>query len=147
LPATTTGKARAGFGKGVRIDDCNDGSTRTMIASELAPLELNTDGRGVWTWGMMGASFYTAHDTPNSGPNVDVLPYVDTTINPTNPLYAKQSTTYTQWTAASRSYHTGGMINVAMADSSVRTESDTIDPKVWQAMATRSGRETIQLSQ
>ena len=118
-----------------------------MIASELVPVLSNSDGRGVWTWGMMGASFYSAHDAPNAGPNVDVIPYVDATLPPTNPMYAKQGTTYTAWTAAARSFHSGGMVNVALADGSVRTDSDTIDLKIWQAMATRSGRETTQLAQ
>jgi prepilin-type N-terminal cleavage/methylation domain-containing protein/prepilin-type processing-associated H-X9-DG protein len=149
LATTVTGKARAGFGKGVRIDDCLDGVSQTMIASELAPVNSAKDGRGVWTWGMMGASFYSAHDAPNAGPNVDKLPYVDpAAVPPNNPIYSAQaSTTYTEWNAAARSYHAGGMVNVAMADGSVRTESDTIDLKIWQGMATRNGRETIQLTQ
>ena len=151
-----SGKARAGFGKGVRIDDCLDGSSQTMIASELAPVLSNSDGRGVWTWGMMGASFYSAHDAPNAGPNLgvpnspgDVLPLIDSTAVPsTSPLYVAQANpTYTLWKAAARSYHAGGMVNVAMADGSVRTESDTIDLKIWQAMATRNGHESIQLTQ
>ena len=149
VPTPTSGKWRAGFGKGVRIDDCLDGASQTMIASELAPVLSNSDGRGVWTWGMMGASFYSAHDAPNAGPNADVLPLVDpAAVPPNSPLYVAQaSKTYTQWKAAARSYHAGGMINVAMADGSVRTESDTIDLKIWQAMATRNGHESIQLTQ
>jgi prepilin-type N-terminal cleavage/methylation domain-containing protein/prepilin-type processing-associated H-X9-DG protein len=145
LPNTTSGKARAGYGKGVRIDDCIDGASQTMIAAELAPVNSPSDGRGVWTWGMMGASFYTAHDAPNAGPNVDVLPYVDAmAVPPTNPLYAQPNKTYTAWTAAARSYHSGGMINIAMADGSQKTISDTIDITVWQAIATRNGRESVQ---
>jgi prepilin-type N-terminal cleavage/methylation domain-containing protein/prepilin-type processing-associated H-X9-DG protein len=148
LATTVTGRARAGYGKGVRIDDCLDGSSNTMIASELAQVASNSDGRGVWTWGMMGASFYTAHDAPNAGPNVDVLPLVDNTAAPPNSqIIGQASQSYVQWTAAARSYHAGGMINVAMADGSVRTESDTIDLKVWQAMATRNGHESVQLTQ
>jgi prepilin-type N-terminal cleavage/methylation domain-containing protein/prepilin-type processing-associated H-X9-DG protein len=146
LASKTTGKARAGYGKGVRIDDCVDGASQTMIASELAPVDSPMDGRGVWTWGMMGASFYTAHDAPNAGPNIDVLPFVDpSAVPPTSPLYvANANSTYTAWTAAARSYHSGGMLNIAMADGSQKTISDTVDIKVWQAIATRNGRESVQ---
>jgi prepilin-type processing-associated H-X9-DG protein len=145
LASTTTGKARAGYGKGVRIDDCIDGASNTMIASELAGVNSASDARGVWTWGMMGASFFTAHDPPNAGPNTDVLPYVDpNAVPPTSPLYAQPNKTYTAWTAASRSYHSGGMINIAMADGSQKTISDTIDMTVWQAIATRNGHESVQ---
>jgi prepilin-type N-terminal cleavage/methylation domain-containing protein/prepilin-type processing-associated H-X9-DG protein len=148
VPTPTSGKWRAGFGKGVRIDDCLDGASQTMIASELAPVLSNSDGRGVWTWAMMGASFYSAQDAPNAS-HTDVLPLVDTmAVPPESPLYVAQaSQTYTLWKAAARSYHAGGMINVAMADGSVRTESDTIDINIWHAMATRNGHESIQLTQ
>jgi prepilin-type N-terminal cleavage/methylation domain-containing protein/prepilin-type processing-associated H-X9-DG protein len=145
-PAHVWARDRAGYGKGVRIDDCIDGASQTMIASELAPVDSPSDGRGVWTWGMMGASFYTAHDVPNAGPNVDVLPLVDpTAVPPTSPLYvAKGTNSYQTWTAAARSYHSGGMLNIAMVDGSQMTISDTIDIKVWQAIATRNGRESVQ---
>jgi prepilin-type N-terminal cleavage/methylation domain-containing protein/prepilin-type processing-associated H-X9-DG protein len=156
LSSTTTGKARAGFGKGVRIDDCIDGASQTMIAGELAPVDSRSDMRGVWTWGMMGASFYSAQldpndktgqtaISPNAPPNTDTLPFIDNTVVPPNsPLTAASNSTYTSWTASSRSYHGGGMINIAMADGSQKTISDTIDGKVWKAIATRNGRESVQ---
>ena len=39
----------------------------------------------------------------------------------------------------SRSYHAGGVVNVAMADGSIHTISSDIDLGAWRAMATRNG--------
>jgi prepilin-type processing-associated H-X9-DG protein len=45
------------------------------------------------------------------------------------------------WRAA-RSRHTGG-VNVVMADGSGQFVSDTVDPAVWKALATRAGGEVL----
>ena len=42
----------------------------------------------------------------------------------------------------SRSYHSG-LVNVAMADASVRTIANEIDLLVWRALSTRNGREIV----
>jgi prepilin-type processing-associated H-X9-DG protein len=43
---------------------------------------------------------------------------------------------------AARSYHEGG-VNVVMADGSSRFVSENVNPAIWQALATRSGKESI----
>ncbi len=35
-------------------------------------------------------------------------------------------------------------LNIAMADGSQKTISDTTDPTGWKAIATRNGRESVQ---
>ena len=45
----------------------------------------------------------------------------------------------------SRSYHTGGVVNVLMMDGSVRTVSPSVSLAAWRAAATRNGGETIGL--
>ncbi len=42
----------------------------------------------------------------------------------------------------SRSYHTGGFVNIALMDGSVRTVTSTITLDVWRALGTRAGGET-----
>ncbi len=44
------------------------------------------------------------------------------------------------WRAA-RSVHPG-QVNVALADGSVRSINESIDPSTWRALATRNGGET-----
>jgi prepilin-type N-terminal cleavage/methylation domain-containing protein len=46
----------------------------------------------------------------------------------------------------SRSYHTG-IVNVALADGSVQSISDSIDRAIWRAYSTRSGGEIAQFDQ
>jgi prepilin-type N-terminal cleavage/methylation domain-containing protein/prepilin-type processing-associated H-X9-DG protein len=45
----------------------------------------------------------------------------------------------------SRSYHSGGVVNVAMVDGSIHAVSDAVELAVWRAMATRSGGETVEV--
>lgn len=45
----------------------------------------------------------------------------------------------------SRSYHTGGVVNVLLMDGSVRAVASTIDPNTWRAAGTRSGGESLVL--
>lgn len=46
-----------------------------------------------------------------------------------------------------RSYHPGGLVNVGMADGSVRVVRATIDLATWRALGTRAGAEPVQLPQ
>jgi prepilin-type processing-associated H-X9-DG protein len=45
----------------------------------------------------------------------------------------------------SRSYHSGGIVNVLLIDGSVRAVASTIDPFAWRAAGTRNGGEVIGL--
>ena len=45
----------------------------------------------------------------------------------------------------SRSYHSGGVVNVLLMDGSVRTVTSSIDPFAWRAAGTRDGGEVIGL--
>ena len=47
----------------------------------------------------------------------------------------------------SRSYHSGGVVNVAMMDGSVKGVSGDIDLLVWRAASTRDGGEVTTLEQ
>jgi prepilin-type N-terminal cleavage/methylation domain-containing protein/prepilin-type processing-associated H-X9-DG protein len=45
----------------------------------------------------------------------------------------------------SRSYHSGGVVNVAMVDGSIHTVTRDIDLPVWRALTTRAGGEAVEL--
>jgi type II secretory pathway pseudopilin PulG len=141
------GRARVGYRKGVRQADVADGSSHTMIVSEVMGVNSATDNRGAWTWAAMGASYFTAMAAPNAPYNqpADVIPFCDNTVlPPQSPLTGTQGATATAWSAAARSAHPG-LVNAAMADGSTQTISDTIDLAIWQAAATRAGHEALQL--
>jgi prepilin-type N-terminal cleavage/methylation domain-containing protein/prepilin-type processing-associated H-X9-DG protein len=149
LTGNTTGQRKVGFRTGVRQADVADGTSHTMIASEVLGVASAKDGRGAWTWAAMGASFYTALAPPNAPYNpaspADNIPYCDNApLPPNSPLTGTQGTTAKAWTAAARSSHPGA-VNIVMADGSTQNISDTIDLLIWQATATRAGHETLQL--
>jgi prepilin-type N-terminal cleavage/methylation domain-containing protein/prepilin-type processing-associated H-X9-DG protein len=149
LPGKVTGQRKIGFRTGVRQADVADGTSHTMVASEVLGDPSAKDGRGAWTWAAMGASFYTAVAPPNAPYNaaspVDNIPYCDNTpLPPGSPLTGTQGTSPKAWTAAARSSHPGS-VNIVMADGSTQNISDTIDLLIWQATATRAGHETLQL--
>jgi prepilin-type N-terminal cleavage/methylation domain-containing protein/prepilin-type processing-associated H-X9-DG protein len=146
---TVPGQRKIGYRTGVRQADVADGTSHTMIASEVLGVASAKDGRGAWTWAAMGASFYTAVAPPNAPYNaaspVDNIPYCDNTpLPPGSSLTGTQGTSPKAWTAAARSSHPGS-VNVVMADGSTQNISDTIDLLIWQATATRAGHETLQL--
>jgi prepilin-type N-terminal cleavage/methylation domain-containing protein len=147
MPSTTTGRAKMGASLGIREDDVLDGTSNTMLVSEVVPVSSASDARGAWTWPMMGATAFSAAFPPNS-PKTDVLPFVDNTGQPTNStLTATQSSTFTAWVAAARSVHAANMVNVGMVDGSVHNYNDAVDPTVWAGMSTRNGHEIIQTPQ
>jgi hypothetical protein len=133
------GTFKAGFGQGVKFRDFDDGLSNTLLLSELITHNSPEDGRGAWTWGGMGGSTFVARYGPNSTER-DRIPICDAAIDQGNPLYCEKYRTDGQQWASARSQHKGGVM-AARADGSVAFYTDSIELAVWQALATRSGRE------
>ena len=150
------------FGRGVKSAKIKDGTSNTLVASELLTVDGNPrsqhsdDIRGVWTTPSMGGSTYT-HGlfnsstnmveglTPNSILHNDHINACETRDIPQDsPLVCKRvngtgqdaGNTY----AAARSMHSGGVVG-GRADGSVQFYSDTIDQRIWYALGTRSRRD------
>ena len=142
-------------GKGTKIATISDGSSNTVMFSELLPFSdaldaassspsgRNKDGRGVTLLAGPGGSFFLTHTAPNSS-TPDRMMYCDTRIPQTHPdkLFCEQNRADGDQWAAARSKHSGG-VNVAMADGSVRFISNSINLTTWQAMGTKSGGEPV----
>jgi prepilin-type N-terminal cleavage/methylation domain-containing protein len=135
------GKWKLASNRGVAISAVTDGTTKTVLLSEIVASRSPTDGRGAWFWNGMGGSSFTAFTTPNpisSEPDKIALcdntnltkldPYLTcTTDSSTGDLYA-----------AARSKHRGGVV-ISMADNSTHFKSDKIDAATWQALCTKAG--------
>jgi prepilin-type N-terminal cleavage/methylation domain-containing protein/prepilin-type processing-associated H-X9-DG protein len=103
-------------------------------------------GHTEWIDGRVHQSGFTATFTPNSFVPHPTEHY-DVDYNswrirqPGDSDYNATAKTYAAIT--SRSYHNGGVVNVAKMDGSVDAVSSDIELDVWRAMATRDGAEIV----
>lgn len=147
--------ARVGSGKGTTIVGIGDGTSNTVMYSELIPYTnatgaanssspggRNLDLRGSVLLPAAGGNMFTTLTQPNSA-TADQIVSCESTI-PVNAdkLNCTQNQTDGNTWAAARSKHTGG-VNAAFADGSVRFIRDGINPQTWQAMGTKSGGEVV----
>ncbi|WP_337176116.1 DUF1559 domain-containing protein [Paludisphaera sp.] len=126
-------------GRLVTIATITDGTSNTMLASELIIIPRENELRGM-TWWADSTSF-TAYLAPNS-PIPDMM-YSDRACVPTiaRPTPCANATAGPLYLAA-RSLHSGG-VNAAMADGSVRFMKNSISLPIWRALSTTQGGEVI----
>ncbi len=158
--------SRTGTGKGTKLGQVLDGTSNTVMLSEVlanhtpdgrtsgsSPGGLNRDIRGALLCPMMGGNTFTTAFPPNSK-GTDVSQGCPAAGDPAakpagDPMYCVQDrdtsvTTGGQWQVAARSQHSGG-VNAAMADGSVRFISQSITQATWSALGTSMGGETASL--
>ena len=112
---------------------------------QICPLggSLKADsGHTEWVDGRVHQTGFTAAMTPSTPVPCNELD-VDWTsfreaVNDTNRTYAA---------VTARSYHPGGIVNVAMMDGSVHTVVSEIELSVWRALARRDGGEVVEFPQ
>ena len=122
-----------------RIRDIVDGTSHTVAASELLSGKAKKDERGVWVLSGMGTAIYTHFNTPNSG-NGDKV--INCSPEPDMPCAPHNWTQFSSAHAAARSQHPGG-VNVVFADGHVTFVGDSVDLRLWRALATREGKEVV----
>jgi prepilin-type N-terminal cleavage/methylation domain-containing protein/prepilin-type processing-associated H-X9-DG protein len=129
--------------KQLRLTDITDGTSNTLMASEVRQGQ-GGDYRGN-TWWAEGSGF-TTYRSPNS-PLYDIITQncVDASKNPLNgpcSLPADIGITGTIEVFAARSRHPSG-VNVLLCDGSGRFVTDGIDLATWRALGTAQGNEVI----
>jgi prepilin-type processing-associated H-X9-DG protein len=135
-----TGKAMLASKQGTRMMAVRDGSTKTMLLSEILAWKSPIDGRGAWFWNGMGGSSFTAFLPPNSE-QYDVVRLCGAETTDDEPRYMCSSSAGSNEPAnyaAARSAHIG-TVNTVFADGHTQTISDSIDRRVWKSYATRNG--------
>jgi prepilin-type processing-associated H-X9-DG protein/prepilin-type N-terminal cleavage/methylation domain-containing protein len=148
---------RFGIGKGTRLVAISDGTSNTVLLSEVlhwdlatgavsssAPAGSNIDVRGAMLIPMAGGNAFNTFFPPNSA-GTDQMPSCATNIPSTDPMFCTQNrATDGQYWAAARSRHSGG-VNAAFADGSVKFVRNTIDRTVWQGAGSKAGGEVVNL--
>jgi prepilin-type N-terminal cleavage/methylation domain-containing protein len=144
-------------GKGIRLAKISDGTSKTMMFSEVLVVPtLGQESGGYNAWGgaisesmtATGGQMFTACHTPNSafGDRIDrwVQPpevYFENGIPVPVLCEGGSSGGASVWwksRISARSHHPGG-VNVSYCDASGEFVSDNIDGLVWRAMATAMG--------
>lgn len=119
----------------IRIGDIRDGSSNTLMLSEIrvSPDVTGHDMRGrYWNQGRAGGSvLFTTLNAPNSETD-DVINRCQSIVG------AKCTTSNNNQNSSARSAHTGG-VNAAMGDASVRFVTNSAAG--WGTAGTRSGDE------
>ncbi len=130
--------------KAYKIDHITnqDGTSNTMMVSEVMQGKGSNDLRGFSWWGY--AAGYETYLLPNSS-EPDVLQgagYCDNTADPKHMPCIGPHSASQPMTMAARSQHTGG-VHVVMCDASGRFVVDEIALDVWRALSTTNGKEII----
>ena len=144
-----------GQSTGRQMRDITDGTSNTIMASEVLAGEVDTgtvDERGLWFLFCMGGATYTHKYPPNSfTPNTpigttDPLGDVMTgTCNSTSsdmPCGSRSTNYYVDDYCSARSRHPDG-VNTVFVDGHVSFYNNETNLTVWQALATIAGGEPV----
>ena len=155
---------KLGSREGVAVRKVRDGTSKTILVSEVLNDTKQDDVRGVWTSGAMGATAFSAYNPPNSKRGETYTTFLwkngtaqiqlddirggdfisgctHTPADRSLKCQGSGSQTGNEW-AAARSKHVGGVV-VAMADAATRFVTDEVELHVWQAMNSRAGAENV----
>ena len=122
---------------GAKWSDITDGTSKTILASEIANAEAggNGDDRGAWGWStgptFSGVSPWGGVLTPNTLSFMDWSPYSNNDV--TNPIFHLRSETDCCGGVAARSFHLTGC-NFVFGDGAVKMITDTIDRTTYQRL-------------
>lgn len=110
--------------------------------NKLGPNTNDCTGHTEWPDGRVHHSGFTTVFTPNT-----VVPFTvggrTYDIDYNSRQEGNSATLRTYAAITSRSYHTGGIVNVLLMDGSVRLIRSGIDLTTWRALGTRNGGEVV----
>jgi prepilin-type N-terminal cleavage/methylation domain-containing protein/prepilin-type processing-associated H-X9-DG protein len=127
----------SGTGKSYRLADITDGTSNTLLVSEVRTGPVNSDLRGLIWYGKHTG--FTTYYGPNNRTAPDALAsgfcQNAQASQQGMPCVGNSSTTGSPTMFVSRSRHPGG-VNVLLGDASVRFVSNTVDLVTWRNLST-----------
>jgi prepilin-type N-terminal cleavage/methylation domain-containing protein/prepilin-type processing-associated H-X9-DG protein len=126
--------------KTVRLTDITDGTSNTLLMSEVIMARNDTDYdiRGDMLNDDRPCTMFMTLNTPNSG--TDCSPFCNDQTYPWNPPCRNTCSQFSH--KAARSRHPGG-VNTLFADGSVHFIGDNIALTTWRALGTMNGGEVL----
>lgn len=115
--------------------------SKTQACSASNGDDKAESGHTEWIDGRVHQAGFTAFFSPNTEVNCSFEGNTDMDVNTSRVNVSETITTYAAVT--SRSYHSGGIVNTARMDGSVRGVTSNIDLNIWRAQATRNGEEVL----
>lgn len=101
-------------------------------------------GHSEWPDGRVHHSGFTTVLAPNTKVIINVNG-IDHDADGNSQQEGRSATLQTAAAITARSYHTGGIVNIALMDGSVRSVTNSIALPTWRALGTRAGGETATL--
>ncbi|MBY0461146.1 MAG: DUF1559 domain-containing protein, partial [Gemmataceae bacterium] len=132
------------YGRAFRLTDLTDGTSNTLMVSEVNQGQ-GLDARGFAWWG--GASGFSTLYPPNTtAPDVMTGAWCNTADPRNAPCTTAAAAPPSELGRRqfARSRHTGG-VNVALSDASVRFVTNNVDVATWRAAGTAQGGEVLTL--
>jgi prepilin-type N-terminal cleavage/methylation domain-containing protein/prepilin-type processing-associated H-X9-DG protein len=126
----------------VKVKDITDGASHTLAFSEtvIVPDTTRNDLRGRYNNAAHGNVIFSTKNPPNTSV-LDTFAFCNVDL-PVSVSFCDWVDPGEGMAIAARSYHRGG-VNVAYADGSVTFVSDSINARVYKAMGSRNGSESL----
>jgi prepilin-type processing-associated H-X9-DG protein len=127
-------KTLNGENDGIPFRRITDGTSKTVLLGEVRQFAGN-DGRGVFYLG--SGSFYSHEFPPNSNA-LDSSEWCTAETKPEAPCTTQYSGSRGPFQQTARSQHPGG-VHMAYCDGHIEFTNDSIDMRLYRAIATRAG--------
>ncbi len=139
---------------GARMAEITDGTSNTVMFTEVRSGVEARDIRGTWAIGLPGASIVCAHAIGDCLYPNDNLPHADDIQNcsqfwtadlgPKKRMGCSNADWYNMQ-AQARSLHGGNICNLAMCDGSIRGVASIVSQRAWYLMNSRCDAQPVDL--
>lgn len=139
---------------GARLAEITDGTSSTVMFTEVRTGVEARDIRGTWAIGLPGASIVCAHaigdclypndNLPKADDIQDCNQFWNADLGPKKRMGCSNDGWYNMQ-AQARSLHGGNVCNLAMCDGSIRPVISNVSQRTWYLMNSRSDAQPVEI--